>query len=188
VTALEVVPGKIISGSSDCTIKVWDQEKYTCLHIFKPKLPICGLTFKEERLFSLCLINGSVDVWNLRTEKHCYTIQEPSAESPPYYGLSFVNGKLYTGCIQGGIQVRDFAACNDVVLKELISMLKNGTDKDGEEAMERLNRMPKAVKVGVSLELDLVLGVNHTQQNELDAEDMILAIENYIKKHYTLVG
>jgi WD40 repeat protein len=184
VNTLAVTPAQIVSGSSDCTIRVWDKEKYTCLHVFdKHESPIWNLTFKAERLFSRSF-NGRMNVWNLRTGEHCYSIQEPG-EQPPYYGLGFVKGRLYTGCLQGGIQVRDFGARDDEVLKELADLFRNGAFEEAQEAMKRYSRMPKAVLNGVYLEFASILGPDHAQQEEVTVEQMALAIEQYIAKHYS---
>jgi hypothetical protein len=72
-----------------------------------------------------------------------------------------------------------------VVLEELISMFRNEADEDDEEAMERWSKVPKAVRLGIRAELDLVLGFDSTQLDEVDRGDMARAIENYLKKHYS---
>jgi WD40 repeat protein len=190
VNALAVASGKIISGSEDCTIRVWDLKTGAPLYTFNDVQgsPIWSLTVKADKVFS-CSREGHVNVWNLHTGKLCYTILEPREGErwvpARCYGFSLSKEKLYTRCRGGGIQVRDFGARDDEVLKELAGLFRNRSKEASKEAMERYSRMPEAVQDGINSELTSILGPDHAQQEEVTVEQMALAIEQYIAKHYS---
>ncbi len=104
VYSLAVVDGKLISGSSDDTIKVWDLETHKCVHT---------LTGHTSTVYSLAVVDGklisgssddTIKVWDLETHKCVHTL---TGHTGTVYSLAVVDGKLISGSWDRTIRVWD---------------------------------------------------------------------------------
>ncbi len=105
VNSLAVADGKLFSGSSDGTIKVWDLETNRCLYTLTGHADgVRSLAVADGKLFS-----GSSDctikVWgDLETNRCLYTL---TGHANWVFCLAVADGKLFSGSSDGTIKVWD---------------------------------------------------------------------------------
>ncbi len=110
VTSLVFSEGKLISGSIDGTIKIWDVESGECLHTFKEESPVISLTLAEDYLFSGSS-DGTIRIWSMILKKCLHTLELPNElqkeQCRSVSSLSYNNEVLIAGYESGAIYLFD---------------------------------------------------------------------------------
>ncbi|MBS0606477.1 MAG: WD40 repeat domain-containing protein [Parachlamydiales bacterium] len=96
--------GKIISGSNDTTIKIWDLETRECTHTLRGhSAAVSCLAFDNGKIVSGS-IDGMIHVWDSETGNHVKTLVEnPNSISC----VAISDGKVISGASDGKIQIFD---------------------------------------------------------------------------------
>jgi WD40 repeat protein len=94
---------RIVSGSEDMTIKIWDAESAMCVNTFRGHKngTIC-LSSYEHRIVSGSA-DGSIRIWDDESGQCLRTINTYSS----VWSLQVLDNKLYAGCVDTSIRVFD---------------------------------------------------------------------------------
>ncbi|MBS0652127.1 MAG: F-box/WD repeat-containing protein [Verrucomicrobia bacterium] len=96
--------GKIISGSNDTTMKVWDLEKGKCLTTLEGhEGAVSALTFDKGKIVSGS-IDGSIKAWNVETGECLHTLFE---NDEAIACLAVNKGKVISGSMDSTIKIWD---------------------------------------------------------------------------------
>ncbi|KAL4221254.1 hypothetical protein ACF0H5_019518 [Mactra antiquata] len=86
----------VLSGSNDCSLKVWSANTGELLRSIYTYNPITKIAFYVEKsLVATASDGGKLELWDINT-KEC--ICSESAHSDSITGLCVLNGRLYTSC------------------------------------------------------------------------------------------
>jgi F-box-like/WD domain, G-beta repeat len=206
--SLAITGGMIISSlipsSSDSPercLKAWNLR--TCRFAFSFTITsfkeVEKLVYKQERIF-LTFKSWFVFVHVLNKGRFykenairpCYQIRPfLGGMCDGICGPVFLGKKLYrsavrdvNGNMEYGIEATDFTAGNDEILKEIGDLFSTKKRELNMEAKRRLKRIPAVLQEGIRVELNRQLHPPCPPQEEVTAEQMAMAIENYRKKFY----
>jgi hypothetical protein len=160
---MTISDGKLISGSSDSTIKIWDLQTGKELHTLNGHQDriICMTTFNGK------LISGSLDktikIWDLKTGLELQTL---NGHQGGISCIMFFDGKLISGSFDRTIKIWDF---------DLPPLLIEGI-RTKEEYSQKLKCTPDYLpKIGICSPEDLQVLFNSTnfQCLQITAEEVI---------------
>uniref|UniRef100_A0A8D0GMS8 Uncharacterized protein n=1 Tax=Sphenodon punctatus TaxID=8508 RepID=A0A8D0GMS8_SPHPU len=63
---MDLYKNKFVSGSKDCTAKMWDLDTGRCIKTFKHKDPVLAAKINDVHIVSSCE-RGKVKVWHTNT-------------------------------------------------------------------------------------------------------------------------
>jgi WD40 repeat protein len=163
VTSLVSSDGRLISGSDDKTIKIWDLKKFTCTATLKWH----AFSVSSLAIFNGKLIAGSsacmIKIWDLKTLACTATL---AGHDRDVGSLAVSNRTLISGSSDYKIKVWDFMANNDEVFKEIAGQLKDEDPSLTEQAIRRFLRMPKSAKNKIYGELYKIIKPRLTKAND----------------------
>ena len=68
IRSILIIPNnKFISGSVDCTIKIWSLNSYECLQTLENELSVYSLCLISENQIACGCGNGTINIWNLES-------------------------------------------------------------------------------------------------------------------------
>ncbi len=149
VNCIAVIDGKLVSGATDHTIKVWDPETNRCLYTLTGHSSVTCFAVIDGKIVSGC-DDGKIRVWDLEKRKRVHTL---TGHTGGVYCLAVIDGKLVSGSDDNTIRVWDFKAKNDAVFEEIAGLFQSNVPT----AMDRFSRMPAKEKNKVYGELYEIL-------------------------------
>ena len=165
VTSLAISDGRLISGSHDGTIKIWDLETFTCTATLKWH----AFSVSSLAIFNGKLIAGSsacmIKIWDLKTLACTATL---AGHDRDVGSLAASNRTLISGSSDYTIRVWDFMANNDEVFKEIAGLFEDRNPDLAEQAIRRFLRMPKSAKDKIYGELYKIINPRLTKANDYD--------------------
>ncbi len=117
INALIHANGKLISGSSDNTIKVWDIRTRTCLHTLTEHSDTVRILIDADGKLVSCSDDGTVKIWDIDTGECLHTFQAIDYSAPTcnvIIAAAYSDGKLILAFSSGQIEIWDFN-CNPAV-------------------------------------------------------------------------
>ncbi len=111
IHALIYANGKLISGSSDDTIKIWDISTRTCLHTLEGHTDTIRFLVEVEGKLVSCSDDGTVKIWDIETGECLHTLRAidyiMDGCTVAIVG-AYGDGKLILGYSNSKIEIWDF--------------------------------------------------------------------------------
>ncbi|KAL7751389.1 hypothetical protein RI367_003249 [Sorochytrium milnesiophthora] len=107
VFCLALHPNYVVSGSGDCTIKLWSMQDHRCVRTLEGHLgPVICLQVDHDKIVSGG-IDKNIKVWDLHTSQPLYTIKQHSGAVQT---VRFNQHKLISSAFDNTLLVCDFEA------------------------------------------------------------------------------
>ncbi|MEN8905672.1 MAG: hypothetical protein ABF289_06920 [Clostridiales bacterium] len=104
ISSLIYFDGKIVSGSWDNTIKIWDSKTYHLINTLKDHTDlVTNVIFAEEKIISASW-DGTIIVWDKDTYNCLYKTTDKIS---PIYSLKYGDGKIFSGSKDNVIRIWD---------------------------------------------------------------------------------
>ena len=150
VYSLAAVDGKLFSGSSDNTIKIWDIKTGKCTATLQGhKHWVVSLAVVSGTLFSGSS-DGVIKVWDIHTRK-CTATFEAHEQEICY--LAVTEGKLFSTSYDNRLKVWDFTAHHSVIFQEIAEFFERGIPEGTGQVFKRFSKMPKTAKHAIYAKL-----------------------------------